>query len=58
MQQTHLSRMDRITITQMATAMREGFTTRDELVPQFGKSTVDRLGEHAVEEARKASAAH
>lgn len=56
MQQTPLSRMDRITITQMASAMREGFTTRDQLVPQFGKSTVERLGELASEEASKAPA--
>lgn len=56
--QTQLNRMDRIAVTQMAIAMREGFTTREELVPQFGKSAVDRLGDLAVEEAKKADRAH
>lgn len=52
--QTQLTRMDKITITQMASAMREGFNTRDDLKPLFGKSDVDRLGDLAVEEAKKA----
>lgn len=56
--QTQLSRMDKITVTQMATAMREGLTTQDELKPLFGEDAVKRLGSHAVEEARKADTAH
>ena len=51
--QTQLSRMDRITVTQMATAMREGLTTEDELKPLFGADAVKRLGDQAVEEARR-----
>lgn len=56
--QTQLSRMDKITVTQMATAMREGLTTQDELKPLFGADAVKRLGDHAVEEAKRSETAH
>jgi hypothetical protein len=58
MHTTQLTRMDKITVTQMATALREGFTTEDELKPMFGADAVKRLGTFAVEEARKAATAH
>jgi hypothetical protein len=48
-----LSHTDRFTASEMAKAMRDGHTTRDELVPLFGKKTVEKLGEHAADLARK-----
>lgn len=56
--QTNLTRMDKITVTQMATAMREGLTTEDELKPMFGADAVKRLGSLAVEEAKRSETAH
>lgn len=50
----NFSKADRSTASQMAKAMRDGLTTRDELIPEFGKRAVDKLGEHAAALAHKA----
>lgn len=52
--QTHLSQSDRATAAEMANAMRGGLTTRDDLIPEFGKRAVEKLGPHAADLARKA----
>lgn len=50
---TRLAPADRVTAAEMAAAMVDGLTTKEDLVPVFGKSTVDRLGTHAADLARK-----
>lgn len=51
--QTNLSTTDRSTASEMAKAMRDGLTTKDELIPEFGRRNVEKLGEHAANLARK-----
>jgi hypothetical protein len=48
-----LSTTDRSTLTEMAKAMLDGHTTKEELIPLFGAKTVEKLGTYAADTARK-----
>lgn len=54
--QTRTNDIDKATIRMMAASMRDGFDTRDLLVPIYGRDNVDRLGDRAAELARKGMA--